>query len=125
MCQQTVKPTKYNHTVQVTYAEAFHRRPRLVLKCHFGTHLTAFFGLRVNVKRTARGHYYFTSLTTLPQLLEHLPPPLRLLRYIRSVPSTVQPQSVLIRVFTDPQTARMRYRVSVRVTEYGSFQITD
>jgi len=50
MCQQTVKPTKYSHLVQVTYAEAFHRRPRLVLKCHFGTHLTAFFGLRVIIK---------------------------------------------------------------------------
>jgi len=69
MCQQTVKPTKYNHLVPATYAEAFHRRPRLVLKCHFGTHLTAFFGLRVVIKRTARGQYYFGSLGRLPQLL--------------------------------------------------------
>lgn len=69
MCQKTVKPTQYNHLLSVTYAEAFHRRPRLVLKCHFGTHLTAFFGLRVIIKRTARGQYYFASLRRLSRLL--------------------------------------------------------
>jgi hypothetical protein len=43
-----------NTTLQsfwVTYAKAFHRRPCLVLKCHFGTHLIAYFKLPVNIKK--------------------------------------------------------------------------